>query len=306
MTPWDDLLDEMRRLPLDPDTADRLLSGNMEPDDAPPGYADVARLLRAAATWATPGELAAEREVVALVARRMGSSPAPARVVPRPGRSFARRTRGRLKVGAVVVAGFLMATTGLAMAGALPGAAQNIASEVLQRIGISVPRSDSPSGVHPGNSGQSSGGESNAPAAPPGAHISQIAKTTTAIGVDKGAEISTAASGGRSRASQKGTASSRPSSTHGSALSQIAKTTTAIGVDKGAEISTAASGGKSQTGQHGKANGGSNQSGHSGGSGGPPATAGSKAKGGSGGTSTHAHEGHAGAGAGKVARRHEH
>ncbi|HEV2893763.1 MAG TPA: hypothetical protein VG411_08430, partial [Actinomycetota bacterium] len=39
-------------VPLDADTAERLLSGRLDPDDAPPGYAEVARLLRAAAAQA--------------------------------------------------------------------------------------------------------------------------------------------------------------------------------------------------------------------------------------------------------------
>ena len=31
-------------VPLDPDTAERLLSGRFDPDDAPPGYAEVATI----------------------------------------------------------------------------------------------------------------------------------------------------------------------------------------------------------------------------------------------------------------------
>jgi hypothetical protein len=45
---------------LDPDTAERLLSGRLDPDDAPPGYAEVARLLQAAAAPADATELADE------------------------------------------------------------------------------------------------------------------------------------------------------------------------------------------------------------------------------------------------------
>ena len=36
-------------VPLDDDTAERLLAGRLHPEDAPPGYAEVTRLLRAAA-----------------------------------------------------------------------------------------------------------------------------------------------------------------------------------------------------------------------------------------------------------------
>ncbi|HKQ02463.1 MAG TPA: hypothetical protein VJ735_19250, partial [Actinomycetes bacterium] len=44
-------------VPLDADTAERLLSVRLDPDDAPPGYAQVARLLQAAAAPADPVEL---------------------------------------------------------------------------------------------------------------------------------------------------------------------------------------------------------------------------------------------------------
>jgi hypothetical protein len=45
-------------VPLDDDTAERLLAGHLHPEDAPPGYAEVARLLQAAAGPPSPEELA--------------------------------------------------------------------------------------------------------------------------------------------------------------------------------------------------------------------------------------------------------
>ena len=51
-------------VPLDADTAERLLSGRLDPDDAPPGYADVARLLHAAAGPAEEAELSGEAAAV--------------------------------------------------------------------------------------------------------------------------------------------------------------------------------------------------------------------------------------------------
>ena len=45
-------------VPLDADTAERLLAGRLHPEDAPPGYAEVARVLRAAAGPPSPEELA--------------------------------------------------------------------------------------------------------------------------------------------------------------------------------------------------------------------------------------------------------
>lgn len=67
-------------VPLDADTAERLLSGRLDPDDAPPGYAEVARLLQAAAAPADPAELTGQ--AAAMDAFRT----AHARPAQRPGR----------------------------------------------------------------------------------------------------------------------------------------------------------------------------------------------------------------------------
>jgi hypothetical protein len=90
-------------VPLDADTAERLLSGRLDPDDAPPGYAEVARLLQAAAAPADPAELAGQAAAMDAFrtthARPVRRGPAPARA---PG------ARGRLVVLAlagVVAAG---------------------------------------------------------------------------------------------------------------------------------------------------------------------------------------------------------
>jgi hypothetical protein len=53
-------------LPLDDDTAERLLAGRLHPEDAPPGYASVASLLRAAAGPPTPDELAGQDTALAM------------------------------------------------------------------------------------------------------------------------------------------------------------------------------------------------------------------------------------------------
>ena len=42
MSDWDDLLYDMRIAKIDDDTMDRLLAGHIDPDDAPPGYGEVA------------------------------------------------------------------------------------------------------------------------------------------------------------------------------------------------------------------------------------------------------------------------
>jgi hypothetical protein len=50
---------------LDDDTAERLVRGRVSPDDAPPGYAGVARLLQAAAGPPVPEELAGQESATA-------------------------------------------------------------------------------------------------------------------------------------------------------------------------------------------------------------------------------------------------
>ena len=83
--------------PLDDDTAERLLSGRLDPLDAPPSYAAVARLLQAAAAPPTPDELGGEPSAVAA----FGSIQAR----PRPGAGG----RSRSRLVAVALAGTLVA-----------------------------------------------------------------------------------------------------------------------------------------------------------------------------------------------------
>jgi hypothetical protein len=184
MSGWDDLPGEMRGERIDAGTMERLLRGRMTPDDAPPGYSDVASILLAAASPTTRAELAME---MAHVSR--------ARAVLGP-RDTGRRPIRRLVAG-VVVAGALLAVQGLAMANALPDPAQHAVSSVLDKVGVSVPAGNED---HPGNTGVHP--------ASTGAEISSLATTTDATGVAKGAEISTLASGGKSQAGQHGQAAS--------------------------------------------------------------------------------------------------
>ena len=184
MSGRDDIPDEMRGPRLDNDTLERLLAGRVEPDDAPPGYAEVARVLRTAVEPPELDEPSHEAEHVAAARALLGPrSPAS---IPSDGRSGKMRSKSyRLKVSGLVVVGTLAATSGLAAAGALPDAAQEALSGVLDRVGITVPAG----GDHPASSGE---------------EISGVATATEAEGVDKGAEISSIASGGMSQAGQHG------------------------------------------------------------------------------------------------------
>ncbi len=193
---------------LDPATQESLIRGDVHPDDAPPGYQEVARLLRAVRETPPVAPLPNEHEIVAAMAARVTSGAVHPR---RQGmRSDSKRTFARAKLVAVLVAGSLVAMTGLAFAGVLPGPAQRIASNVLSKIGITVPGPDD-------HAGTPLGGPSPSVAVPTptlhgkGAGISNLARTTPAKGVNKGAVISTAASNGKSQAGQHGQATSHPS-----------------------------------------------------------------------------------------------
>ena len=98
---------------LDDDTVERLLAGRLDPDDAPPSYAEVARLLRAAAAPPCPDELAGQE---ATLAAFRSARPNPAAARRRPG--GVAQARGRLV--AVALAGVLVAG-GAAAAGAAAG-----------------------------------------------------------------------------------------------------------------------------------------------------------------------------------------
>jgi hypothetical protein len=199
MTDWNDLPVEMRRLRLDEDTMDRLLAGGIDPDDAPPGYSEVTRVLQALTAADDHEELAHEAVHVAL-AIEVSKQRAPVSTPPR--RSRRMRSGGRrAKIGGLVVVGALVGSTGLAAAGVLPDAAQDAFSNVLDTVGITVPAGSD----HPPAGSDHPKASSDHPAAS-GDEISEIATTTVARGVDKGAEVSSEASGGMSQAGQHGSA----------------------------------------------------------------------------------------------------
>jgi hypothetical protein len=130
-------------LPLDDPTAERLLSGRLDPDDAPPAYAPVARLLRAAAAPPGPDELA--RQPAALAAFRAEWR----------GRAGVRgpvggRGRMRRRLVAVALAGALV------VGGAAAGAAASGGLWTVDAI-PSLGRLHSPA-AGPGTGGPGSGG----------------------------------------------------------------------------------------------------------------------------------------------------
>jgi hypothetical protein len=176
---WDDLPYEMPIGTIDEDTTDRLLAGRIHPDDAPPGYAGVARILQAAGSLPRSEHLSREAELVAAAREVTGLRSPPG------GGAGGSRARHRRALAGLIVTGALLGIPGLAAANALPDPAQHAVSRVLDKVGISVPGNED----HPASTGQ---------------EISNIATTTNSVGVAKGAEISTAASGGKSQAGQHG------------------------------------------------------------------------------------------------------
>ena len=141
-----------------------------------------------------------------------------------------------MKVGGLIVVGALLGSTGLAAAGVLPDVAQEAFSKVLDRVGITVPAG----GDHPASSGE---------------EISDIATTTDATGVDKGAEISSAASGGMSQAGQHGSAfagaegaDAAPVPVPNEGGTGTADTASGAASEEGTVTAEAASGGRSGSG----------------------------------------------------------
>lgn len=205
----------MPRVQLDPDTADRMLSGRLESADVPPGYERVGELLQSLTLLPTPG--ATEAPALKPPARRrlvLVSLPA----------------RLRLSTAALLTACCLTGATAAYAAG-LPQTASDTASSILSKLGV--------------GSGSGSQGDK-------GHAISAIAHDPTLIGAAKGAAVSAAASGGKARAGGSHASSGAETTKgKGSTISQLATTTTATGVAKGAVISTAASADQSRAGTQG-------------------------------------------------------
>jgi hypothetical protein len=170
--------DTVRRLPIDDETAGRLLAGAIAPDDAPAGYGGVAALVGALTAPATTAELHRQAQTIEAMREEIVRSSLVAPPMPKPmpkpmpTRKPAASGRARLRMVAVVVVGTLVLGTGMAMAGVLPPPVQRFAATVLSRVGITVPSPNStsgpPAGRHSNNGGHGTGGEHVGPTHPPG------------------------------------------------------------------------------------------------------------------------------------------
>jgi hypothetical protein len=204
--------------PLADASADALLSGRLPADDAPPEYREIANLT--AALTATPSleEQAREGHAVTLMRTGLVSSSAPRR----SGRTAMHGCRARRLVAACTI-GATALLGGLTVAGALPGSAQSVAASVLDNLGVTVPSPNSHAGDDPADGDTTDAHTTDAhttdahttddenldaPSVPAatGSEIADVAQTTSAAGVDKGAEISDLASDGMSQAGEHGQA----------------------------------------------------------------------------------------------------
>lgn len=136
--PPDDLYPDMRRCPIDDETAERLLAGAVEPDDAPPGYAQVSGLIQAATAPATAEELVRRDADVSAVTTALVAAPAAASVALEGTRMISRRF-GLKALGIAIPALALTATGAAAATGNLPAPAQSAVHNALTQVGLSVP-----------------------------------------------------------------------------------------------------------------------------------------------------------------------
>jgi hypothetical protein len=211
--------------PLDDDSATRLLQGLVHPDDAPPGYGSVARLLSCAAQapLAAVDEDASAATVAAMVDVIRNAAPAPQT-------SRRKSVLGKILAGkalaAFAVVG-LTATGAAAATGSLPEPAQNAVAGAVSHVGIDIPhpnhgksaghrqdgahRQDGQSGDDQGQPGDDSANEGK------GATISDLAHNTDG---PKGPVICKEASGGKCQAGQHGKSGDDDSTTSSTASTE--------------------------------------------------------------------------------------
>jgi hypothetical protein len=130
---------------LDHGTAERMLNGSLTDEDAPPGYAEVNKLLRRARVEVAVEELSREAATISsmqtVMLRHTISTDSPG------GKTAATRVRAAT-VTAVAAAVVLGVAGAAAAAGSLPGPLQSTAKDVLGVLGISVPGPTSePTGI---------------------------------------------------------------------------------------------------------------------------------------------------------------
>lgn len=141
MPPWDDLHGDMARYPFDNATIDRLLTGSMAPDVAPPRLRHLAELVGQARQRAQGAEIPGREAAAAAFAaaiRMDGGTHQPRRIRAMLGKY----TKAKIVAIAAPVV-LLSAGAAAAATGSLPAPAQHAVSTALSHVDISVPDSNS-------------------------------------------------------------------------------------------------------------------------------------------------------------------
>ena len=161
-------------LAVDDDLAERLLDGDLPPDQTPPGYAEVAALLAAMVAAPSPAELAGQEAALAELRAATRTRRATPPATGRPGR--------RRRVGLLVAVAVLgLSTTGIAAAatGTLPAPIRDTARRIL---GTATPMPSTTPGRQPAPStgdGPAVGATSEGQSAGPGGGPETTAGTGT-------------------------------------------------------------------------------------------------------------------------------
>jgi hypothetical protein len=147
---------DMRRPPANPDadplalddeTLERLLTGELSPAQAPPGYAEVAALLAATAAPPTPDELAGQ--AAALAELRAATRPRRAVVGFRPAARPPRRRRVGL-LAAALVGALAMGGVAAAATGHVPAPLRDAARSIMATVDGAEPAPPAPPGSRTG------------------------------------------------------------------------------------------------------------------------------------------------------------
>jgi Mg-chelatase subunit ChlI len=124
---------------IDARTADRLLAGRMQPDDAPPGLAALAHALHDAASAAP--SVRPDAELLGSMAETIRDGSATGAPTSARRRSFLAKLL-TAKIAAIAGVLTLTATGAAAATGSLPGPAQDQLSSTASHFGIDLPSSD--------------------------------------------------------------------------------------------------------------------------------------------------------------------
>src|SRR4051794_29327617 len=153
---WDD---DMHGPAIDESTADRLLTGRVAPDDAPPGFVGLAAMIRAATAPATSPESKRDAAIIAAALAAVRSSQPIYRSASRRRSMLSKLLSAKV---AGVVACAVLGSTGVAAAatGNLPAQAQTAVSNAMSHVDVSVPKGNS-QGVGHGKSAASHGKPAN-------------------------------------------------------------------------------------------------------------------------------------------------